>query len=484
MEAALIYEVKKVFFPIDYFAELYYNILKAHTIFWGDPYLIIKITREWIVMELVLQQKQKLNLVMTTGLRQAITLLQYSTMDLYNFLQEQALENPFIELIEKEDTFSMGINNGRKSVGNASKDSMDWIDSKEMCERERLIEQVRWIDIEKEEKAFLHYLILNLDENGYLPITLTEVAANIHLDEEAVKRGINQLQGLDPVGIGARDLSECLLLQLRYYYPEESLTEQIIKSHLENLANRKWKAIAKTLGVTLGEVKSAYDIIRSLHPKPCSLDPKPTEYVNPDVVIEERDDRLEIYLNDYYVPHIRFDHSYVNMTNHKDAIHKYMEDKYKNFRMLVSSIEQRRETILKITRAIMNRQRLFFSKGFSGLQPLTLKDIADEIGMHESTVSRATMNKSIQTPKGTFDFRVFFTSKLETADGVSASQATVKLLLEDYVKKENKSKPYSDQKIADYFKTKKGIVISRRTVSKYREELNIPSSSRRKEIEI
>ncbi|WP_100010189.1 RNA polymerase factor sigma-54 [Lentibacillus sediminis] len=436
-------------------------------------------------MELVLQQKQKLNLVMTTELRQAITLLQYSTMDLYNFLQEQALENPFIELIEREDPYSnIGKSNRGMSVDNAVKDSMDWIKNKEMGEREKLIEQVKWIDLKKEEKAILHYLILNLDKNGYLPLTVTEIAADLDIDEEKIKSGINHLQQLEPIGIGARDLSECLLLQLNYYYPEESLTEKIIKGHLENLANRKWKAIAKTLDATLVEVKSAYEIIRSLDPKPCRLDPKPTEYVNPDVVIEEKDDRLEVYLNDSYVPQIRFDRSCVKMASNKDTVHKYMEDKYKNFRMLISSIEQRRETILKITRAVIDRQRAFFSKGFSGLQPLTLKEIADEIGMHESTVSRATMNKRIQTPKGTFDFRIFFTSKLETAGGAPASQATVKLLLEDYVKNENKSKPYSDQKIADYFKTKKGIVISRRTVSKYREELNIPSSSRRKEIEV
>ncbi|AXI10313.1 RNA polymerase sigma-54 factor [Oceanobacillus zhaokaii] len=435
-------------------------------------------------MELVLQQKQKLNLMMTVELRQAISLLQYSTIDLYQFIREQELENPLIELVEREDKQLPFDGNMRSGGSDYSKNNpIDFLAAEDKDERKKLIEQVRWLDIEEWECNILIYLVNNLDANGYLPLNATEISSLLRIDEETVQHGIALLQQLEPIGVGARNFSECLLLQLKYHYPEEKVTEQIIMHHLENLANKKWQAIASTLKISLSEVKSAFDLIRTLNPRPCILDSRETEYLFPDIIIEKNAGKLDVYLNDGYLPKINFNNQYTDGLHDKNDLN-FVQDKYRSFQMLVNSIEQRRNTILKITQAVLKKQAAFFTDGLTALQPLTLKEIADEINMHESTVSRATSNKTIQTPEGTIDFRIFFTSKIETADGNSTSQTKVKLLLEEFIREENKYKPHSDQKIADHFKTKKGITISRRTVAKYREELNIPSSSKRKEIRI
>lgn len=438
-------------------------------------------------MEMLLQQRQTMNLVMTADLRQAIALLQYSTYELYQFIQEQELENPLIELVEREDNNipHHGKSSKVASAKDTTEDPLNFIAADEKCMRQHLMEQSQWLDINEQEQHILHYLILNLDENGYLPLNTNEIATQLELEETAVQRGIMLLQQLEPIGVGARDLKECLLLQINYYCPEEITAVRIINDYLDRLANKKWHDIAGALEVPLSKVKEANDLIRSLDPKPCTILSSDTAgYLNPDIIVDKIEGKFEVFLNDGYLPEIRYNNQYSDLLHKKSETAKYVHDKYKNYQWLISSIEQRRNTILKITHAVLQKQQDFFINGFSSLKPLTLKEIAVEIDMHESTVSRATMNKVIQTPKGAFDFRLFFTSKLNTADGKSMSQTKVKILLEDYVKKEDKYKPFSDQKIADYFKTKKGITISRRTVAKYREELKIPPSSKRKEIQL
>ena len=453
--------------------------MKAHTIglgSWGGN-----------TMEMLLQQKQTMNLVMTTELRQAISLLQYTTYELYQFIKEQELENPLIELVEKEDSYSYSSGAARKTVksGDATPDPFEFIANDGESMRQNLIKQSQWMNLSEGDQQILHYLILSLDENGFLPLTISEISSQLGLGEEEVLDKIKLLQQLEPIGVGARNLQECLLLQAEYHYPDEQIVQSIIKEQLNNLANKKWHEIANSLQATLQEVKMAFDMIQTLDPKPCTmLSNDKTEYLNPDIIIEHIDGVFEVSLNDGYVPEIRYNQQYFGLVDKKTDAYEYVHDKYKSYQWLLSSIEQRRNTILKITHAVIQKQQGFFTDGFSALKPLTLREIADEIDMHESTVSRATMNKVIQTSKGSFDFRIFFTSKLNTADGNSMSQTKVKLLLKDIVKQENKYKPISDQKIADYFKTKKGVTISRRTVAKYREELKIPASSKRKEIEL
>lgn len=434
-------------------------------------------------MELVLQQKQTLNLMMTTELRQAIELLQYSTYELHQFLQEQELENPLIELVEKEqEPLYKNRQTEWKSSG-STQDPLDFIASDDEGMREKLIEQTQWLDIEEIKRNILRYLVLNLDENGYLPLSDTEISAQLGVDETEVQEAIEVLHQLEPIGVGARNLSECLLLQLRHYYPEEKLVESIINHYLDFLADRKWNEIAKIMNITLLEVKEAYEFIRKLNPKPCTLSSNTAvEYLNPDIIIDHDGEDFIVQLNDSYIPEIRFNSQYSDLPNSK--ISEYVQGQFKNYQWLQNSIEQRRSTILKIINVILIKQSDFFTKGFAALKPLTLKEVADEIDMHESTVSRATTNKVIQTPKGSFDLRVLFSTRLNHENGNAMSQTKVKLLLEEIVKQENKYKPFSDQKIADYFKMKKEITISRRTVAKYRDELNIPSSSKRREFKV
>lgn len=430
-------------------------------------------------MKIVLQQKQTLNLVMTTELRQAIELLQLSTYELSQFIQQQELENPFIELVEKEPDSDYSSRSYERTSSGSSENPLDYIADNERGMCEKLVEQIQWLPIEQTEQRILEYLVFNLDENGYLSFPDEVFAEQLGVDIETVENAIAKLQSLEPLGVGARDLKECLLLQLKTLYPKEEKVMSVIQSHLEDLAHKKWPLIAEKLGMTMAEVKEAFELIQTLNPRPCALlGNDRIEYVTPDIVVEEDEDEFIVRLNDHYIPNIRFNKLQSN--NVSKEVATYAQENYRNFQWLQNSIEQRRQTIIKIMRVIIERQENFFKKGFSALQPLTLKEVAEEIDMHESTVSRATANKMIETPRGTFDLRLLFSSKLDSKSGDGLSQTKVKMLLEKFVEEENKLKPLSDQKLADQFKVE-GITISRRTIAKYRDELNIPSSSRRKE---
>lgn len=437
-------------------------------------------------MEMVLQQKQKqiqaLNLVMTPALRQAIELLQYSTYELYDYLLEQALDNPLLDLKEKDDnSFRAHENSRHRNLSHSLANSLDWIAEDEVNMRDKLVQQASLQFKRDKDICLLKYLIYNLDDNGYLQ--LTQDRHELNYDEKTITYGVQLLQQIGPIGIGAKNLKECLLIQLTYHYPTEKLAYQLIHEHFDLLTTRKWDDIAKQMKISLAEVKNLYEFIKKLNPKPCTMitDFK-TEYITPDIVIELVDDQLAYYLNDSYLPAIQVNHDYLAMRNKGTEVAQYINDQQSQIHWLVNSIEKRRMTISKIVEVLLNKQHKFFQDGFIALQPLTLKEVADAIDMHESTVSRATANKMIQTPKGTFNLRMLFTSKLDTADGDAISQTKVKTLLQRFIKDENKFKPLSDQKIAEFFNKEAGITISRRTISKYREELNIPSSRMRKEI--
>lgn len=360
---------------------------------------------------------------------------------------------------------------------------LDAVQGSEKDLRDELFEHAKFMYPDNDTQKLLNYLIYNLDDNGYLQIH--DSNGYLEFDEREIDKGIHLLQQVGPVGIGARDLRECLLLQINHTYPENELAERLVKEHLQLIADHKWNAIASQMNITMFEVKSLYDFIQTLNPRPCLFTTNcSTEYSTPDIVVERKSSAFTFHLNDGYLPTIQVNKDYVHYLNVKDDTSKYINTHYKSYQWLLSGIEQRRNTIIKIMHVLLERQLAFFSNGPSALKPLTLKEVAEAIEMHESTVSRATTNKVLQTPFGSFDLRILFTSKLETTDGSSISQATVKTLLESFIAKENKFKPYSDQKIAEYFETKKGITISRRTISKYREEMRIPTSSKRKEIQL
>jgi len=349
--------------------------------------------------------------------------------------------------------------------------------------RSQLVEQAMLLFKDPRDQKLVRFILYNIDDNGYLQLTENDFPTHEEFNIVEITRGIHLLQQIGPIGIGARDLKECLLLQIAYEYPGHKLAESLIKNHLDLLANRKWNEIASIMDISLEEVKEITDFIKTLNPRPCaSLADFSVEYLNPDIIVEFKDKSLSFYLNDRYLPTIHIANNYTSALTSNDETSKYIQKKLANYNWLISSIEQRRQTIIKIMKVIIEKQEAFFTDGFIALKPLTLKEVADEIDMHESTVSRATTNKVIQTPQGSFDLRMLFTSKLETGDGDDISQTTLKALLEGMIANENKQKPLSDQNIADHFKSENNIIISRRTISKYREELNIPSSRMRKEI--
>lgn len=436
-------------------------------------------------MELVLQQKQTLNLVMTAELRQAIDLLQYSTYDLYQYIQEQQAENPLIEIIDS-DQDSYTYQPVYQAPGDGEEDSNDPLalaanDDKNLYDE--LLAQLNVLSLPEEQRELINYLIQNIDENGYLQINEVEVAKTFNCSIDDIETAVEILQQFEPIGVGARHLAECLTIQAQQIYPDQRLLIKLIKNHLTELANRDWEVIAKRYDISLEDIQDCFLLIQTLDPKPgAKFANDQVEYVEPDVIISYDQGKFSIQLNDSYLPAIRLNKDYLPYLNKQHEMSQYINHQYKKFQWLKNSIAQRRETILKITKAIINHQLEFFEGGFARLKPLTLQDVAEEIEMHESTVSRATMNKIIQTPKGTFNMRRLFASRLSRTDGTETSQTTVKWLLQDVVNNEDKTKPLSDQKIADYLKEKKEITISRRTVAKYRNELKIPSSRQRREV--
>jgi len=428
-------------------------------------------------MELSVKQKQELSLGMSFQLGQAIKLLQYSTYDLYQYIKEQELENPLIELREKLEDNSYDSTT-RATASNTSPHLIDEAKSNDPGLRVVLCEQAKLLCSDKNEQRLLFYLIHNLNDNGYLCVTDED-----SYDQKTIERGIHLLQQIGPIGIGARNPKECLLLQITYNHPEETIAKAIVEHYLDLLADRKWNEIARVMQITLTEVKRAQDFIKMLNPKPCTgLSDYSIEYVKPDIVVEMQEGKLVYFLNEADLPEIHFSNPYKESASNNDETACYISNRYNHFKWLLQSIEQRRLTIIKIIEVLITKQERFFKEGFQSLKPLTLKDIANVIGMHESTVSRATMNKVIQTPFGAFDLRLLFTSKLEMADGSTISQTEVKTILKTVIEKENKVKPLSDQQISNWFSSEKGISIARRTISKYREELHIPPASRRKEI--
>lgn len=438
---------------------------------------------------MILQQQQSLKLIMTTELRQAIEILQLSTYELYQFIHEQVQENPFIELKEKEQSNTYSNQTLPKKVNYQPEEvnPVDFISAHEPTMYRKLLDQLTWLDLQEKERQLVHYLILNLDENGYLTINFADVCNRFQIDQSEFEKAISILQDFEPIGIGARNLAECLLIQVKKLYPQKKLLIPLIKNYLQQLADKQWSKVSEKLNISLYEVKELFECIQTLNPRPASnLGDVKIDYVTPDIIIEHGEDMnsFVITLNDHYVPSLYFNKGYSDELIQSAEMSHYVTNQYKKYQWLQQSIEQRRNTILKIIQVIIEKQSDFFKNGFRSLEPLTLKEVADEIDMHESTVSRATSNKIIQTPVGTFELRNLFSTKLSTSDGIDTSQTKVKSLLQEMINKEDKFRPLSDQKIAECLKKEKGIQVSRRTIAKYRDELNIPSSSKRKEIPV
>jgi RNA polymerase sigma-54 factor len=350
---------------------------------------------------------------------------------------------------------------------------------------DHLLWQLRLSALDETDQRIGATIIYNLNDDGYLETPIEELAAQLETDPARVERVLKRVQRLDPPGVGARDLRECLYGQLANLGMEESLAARVVLNHLDLLEKHRYGEIAKALGVTLEMVSETAKVISVLEPKPGrDYGGQEPAYIVPDVFIQKVGDEFMVTLNESAVPRLRLANYYQRVLNDgaaEAATKEYLQERLRSARWLVKSIYQRQQTIFKVANSIVNFQRAFFEHGVSHLKPLVLKDVAEDIGMHESTISRATANKYAHTPQGIFELKFFFTSGVKAADGEDVSAETVKEKIRELVGAEPNHNPLSDQAIADILRNEQ-INIARRTVAKYRQALGILPSSRRKKL--
>jgi RNA polymerase sigma-54 factor len=349
--------------------------------------------------------------------------------------------------------------------------------------QEVLLEQVRESALPKEDWPTAEMLIGNVDEYGYLKATIEELAASTGLPPERILNVLKVIQTFEPAGVGARDLRECLLLQLDRAGQQDTLEYRIVNEFMEALGKRRIPEIARGTGTSVDQVQEALARIAKLEPRPGrAFLPDNDQYVLPEVFVRKSGDDYVVTTNNEHIPHLRISNTYKDLMSQREnssEVRNYIREKIRAGKFLIKSLHQRQETILNIAKEIVNRQREFMAKGVSALKPLTMVQIAQVVGVHETTVSRAVSGKYMQTPQGIFEMKYFFTAGIQTATGDGMSNTSVKDIVAEIFKNEDSSKPLSDQEVVRMLK-EKGIGIARRTVAKYRTELNILPSNLRK----
>ncbi|RWR13169.1 RNA polymerase factor sigma-54 [Siminovitchia fortis] len=444
-------------------------------------------------LEPALLQKQTLNLTMTQELQQAITILQYTAHELTAFLEMKEMENPLIQL-ESPIVRSVDPRYDRvrkRKVTNPENDQNKWLE--QMAEpteglADHLFSQLVMKALSDFQEKLVEQFIYNLDPNGYLTITVEEAAGITGTSIEEAEEILQLVQSLEPAGVAARSLQECLVLQAWRRDDTPELAVELLTEYFNEFAEKKWKVLSEKLDVSLKEIQQAADFITTLDPRPGTrFDYERPQYVIPDLILEINDGKMELQLFERHLPAVRYQSDYYNemASVADDKVKQYLNDKRQDFRWIMRSIEQRKQTLMKVGMAIIEEQQDFFLKGPRFLKPLTLKDVAEKIEVHESTVSRAIRGKYIQTPSGMHELKKFFSQALQSntaSDGEQASAGQAKALIKGLIDKEDKGKPLSDQAIANMLK-EKGLTLSRRTVAKYREQLRIPSSTKRKRYE-
>jgi RNA polymerase sigma-54 factor len=477
-------------------------------------------------LQLRMLQTQKL--VMTPQLQQALRLLQMPTLELQLVLKQELLQNPLLEeiedLVEEEETLEReadpreekekvpeaeaeagaeGDGRGeidwdeyfhnpqeysyfRRNEGESSEDYYERVPSTTVRLSEHLLSQLRIATNEDDLLRIGEFLVGSLDERGYLTMTAEQVAESVGASQERVAEAVRLLQTFDPAGVGARDLRECLLLQLRQSGKEGTTAYRIVDEHFDAFVQNKYLDLAKRLKTTPREIQNASAEIGKLSPRPGILysDEEP-RYIVPDLVVDRVDDEYVVYLNDVHVPRLRISKAYENMlVSQGDAAEgearEFIREKLTAANQLINTIERRRRTMIKVMKAIVEHQREFFDRGIRFLKPLTLQQVAEQIGVHESTVSRVTSSKYVQTPRGVYELKYFFSSSIRSESGEDASAKRVKDRVRELVENEDRKRPLSDQKIVELLK-KEGLLIARRTVAKYREQMGILAARYRKE---
>jgi RNA polymerase sigma-54 factor len=462
-----------------------------------------------------LHQFQNLSMqqVLAPQLQQSLQILQAPTLELRNIVQQELQTNPVLE--EEAGAYELEQPSGDDSefqeeferlarldeewrdymaqnVSYASRNQEDeerrqfFFDSLATQEtlQQHLLEQLNTAEVTPAQRNAAELIIGSIDDLGFLPISLQDISATSQIPVADLEPMLELIQTFHPVGVGAHDLRECLLIQLRRLGKEDSLEYRIVDGYLEDLGRKKFPEIARRLGVTVDEVQRAANFISTLDPRPGQIfAPDPNNYVLPDVTVEKVGDDYTVTLNGDQIPHLRISKTYKDlMSQGRNAmeVRDYIRDKIRSGKFLIKSIHQRQQTILNIATEIVKRQREFLDHGTAFLKPMTMVQIAEVVGVHETTVSRAISGKYIATPQGVFEMKYFFTPGYETADGVALSNTSVKEAIADLVRHEEARNPLSDKEIVEIL-SERGIPIARRTVAKYRAELNILPSNLRKQ---
>jgi RNA polymerase sigma-54 factor len=472
--------------------------------------------------------KQSQNLAMTPQLQQAIKLLTLTHLEMTNVIAEEMVENPMLEeaggevdveapsdndgevreatsedfseapLMKEKDDFDWDSyadsfnSNSSTSPNMASGDSDEMpsyenIVSKGMTLAEHLEWQLKMETLSDEDWKLASLIIGNINDDGYLDVNFEELIAETGCDREVAFDILEMIQRLDPVGCGASNLQECLLAQARIAEERSPLLEKIIRDHLEDLQSKNFDKISKALSVSIDQVKQTSLLLQNVHPKPGRLVATPdTHYILPDIYVVEAGGEFVVQVNDEGIPRLKISKLYQEMikkgAGHKtDEASEFVKDKLRAAEWLIKSIQNRQKTIEKVSKAIVAKQQEFFKKGPKYLKPMVLKDVANEIGMHESTVSRVTTNKYMHTPLGTFELKYFFNTGIGGKDGgVDIASEVLKLKIKAIFDGENPTKPLSDQKVVEIL-ARENLTVARRTVTKYREMLGVAPSSKRKE---
>jgi len=480
-------------------------------------------------MALELRQQLKLSqqLVMTPQLQQAIKLLQLSRMELIDLVQQELEENPVLEEgVEVEPGDAPEIAEGEVAPGDnenqveevkADDEGMNDIDwqtylegynlggtvassyeededrpsyenllTKKRTLSDHLMWQLTLTRLGDLEGRIATEIVGNIDDDGYLKASVEDISDVTGAPVALVESALEMVQELDPPGVAARNLQECLLIQVRQLGMEGSLVESVLRDHIDELETRKYQVIAKALGVSLDEILATAKIIATLDPRPGSpFGQEDVHYITPDIFVYKIGGEYVVVLNDEGLPNLRINSFYRSALSGAAEVDEkageYIQEKMRGAVWLIKSIHQRQRTIYKVSKSIIKFQRDFFDKGIEHLKPLVLRDVANDIDMHESTISRVTTNKYMQTPGGLFELKYFFNSGISTTGGDAIASESVKTKIKEIIAGENPKKPYSDQKIVLILR-ESGIDIARRTVTKYREMLGVGSSTERKRL--
>lgn len=425
------------------------------------------------------QQKQTQKLAMTQKLQQSIQVLQFSSDELLAFVDNQALENPLIDLTDHEYPTSYTQGSGTPEQFN---EYLNQIPNRGSSLFEYLIDQIHLNYRDTFLRTVVLFLVEYIDLNGFLTIDLVKAGQMIGASEIQMLDALTLIQQLDPAGVGARDLRECLMLQTERDDAAPELAYIVLEEWFTELAERKWDKIAKNLAVSLSEIQKVFDYIQTLTPTPgAAFGSTDGLYIIPDLRVTIIEGQPVVTSNRRAMPEVRFQQHYFDQLKQSgDAeVKKYLDNKAQEFEWLKKTLQQRGDTIYRVGEAIVHHQQAFFLQADRPLKPLILKEIADELGIHESTVSRAVNGKYLETEFGVFELKSFFGQKVSTQSGEDVTTEAIKRRLAALINEENKQKPLSDQKLADLLKAEE-VEISRRTVAKYREALNIPGSSKRK----